>query len=78
MIISSLRIADGVEMSSLFSQRFIRALTICYFATYWSVNAMLVYLMRPVLALRCVDSMSCDSQVFFSEGFSCCCRRRVS
>ena len=51
---SSLGIVDRVEISSLFSSRFIKAWTTRALATCCNVNAVLMYLMKPILASRCV------------------------
>ena len=52
VIMSSLGMVDRVVIFSIFSSRFIRKLTICSFVTCWIVNAVLVYLMKPLLASR--------------------------
>ena len=63
---SSLGIVDRVKISSLVSSRFIKALTTRALATCCSVNAVLIYLMKPILASRCVLYLLCVNQVFFS------------
>ena len=52
--ISSLEFFDRAEIYSLVSSRFIKALTTRALATCCNVNAVLMYLMRPILASRCV------------------------
>ena len=47
---SSLGIVDRVKISSLVSSRFIKALTTRALATCCSVNAVLIYLMKHILA----------------------------
>ena len=51
---SILRIVDRAEISSLVSSRFIKAWTTRALATCCNVNAVLMYLMKPILASRCV------------------------
>ena len=58
---SFLEIVERADISSWFNSRFIRALTTPAFATCCSVNAVLIYLMNPILALRCVLYLSCDN-----------------
>ena len=65
MIVSSLGIVERVEISSLVSSRFIRAFTTRTLATYCSVNTVLMYLMKPILASRCVLYLSCAIHVMF-------------
>ena len=67
---SSLGIVDKVEISSLVSSRFIKALTMCVLVTCCSVNAVLIYLMKSILASRCVLYLSCVDQVLFSVVWS--------
>ena len=63
--VSSLGIVERVEISSLVSSRFIRAFTTRTLATYCSVNTVLMYLMKPILASRCVLYLSCAIHVLF-------------
>ena len=63
--LSSLRIVDRADISSLVSSRFIKALTTRALATCCSVNAVLIYLMNYILASRCVLYLSCVNQVLF-------------
>ena len=62
---SSLVIVDMAENSSLVSSRFIKALTTRTLATCCSVNAVLIYLMKPILASRCVLRLDYVNQVLF-------------
>ena len=64
--ISSLEIFDRAEIYSLVNLRFIKALTTRALATCCGVNAVLIYLMKPILASRCVLYLSCVNQVLFS------------
>ena len=54
-----------MKISSLFRSRFINVLTIRSVATCRSVNAVIIYLMKPILDSRCVEKSSCDNQVLF-------------
>ena len=47
---SSLVIVERVEIFSLVSSRFVRALTTRALATCCGVNTVLIYLMKPILA----------------------------
>ena len=62
---SSLGIVERTEISSLVSSRFIRSLTTRALATCCSVNTVLIYLMKPILASRYVLYLYCVNQVLF-------------
>ena len=62
---SSLGIVDREEISSLVSSRFIKALTTRALATFCNMNAVRMYLMKPILASRCVFYLYCVNQVLF-------------
>ena len=61
---SSLGIVERTDLSSLVSSRFVMTLTMRALTTYYIVNAVLIYLMKSILALRCVLYLSFTNQVF--------------
>ena len=61
---SSLGIVERTDISSLVSSRFVMTLTMRALTTYYIVNAVLIYLMKSILALRCVLYLSFTNQVF--------------
>ena len=63
--VSSSGIVVRAEISSLGSSRFIRAFTTRTLVTCCSVNTVLIYLMKLILASRCVLYLSCAIQVLF-------------
>ena len=65
IIMSSLGSVDKVEISSLVSLKFIKALTTRVLATCCSVNAVLIYLTKPILPSRCVLYFSYVNHVLF-------------
>ena len=62
---SYLGILERVDISSLVSSKFIRTSTTRALATCFTANTVLIYLMKPILASRCVLYLSCVNQVFF-------------
>ena len=61
----SLVIVERADISSLVSSRFVMALMMRALATCYSVNAVLIYLMKSILASRCVLYLFFTNQVFF-------------
>ena len=56
---SYLGILERVDISSLVSSKFIRTLTTRALTTFFTANTVLIYLMKPILASRCVLYLSC-------------------
>ena len=65
MTMTSLGFEERVDISSTVSSRFIKTFTTRTLATWCSVNAVLMYLMKPILASQCVLYLSCALHVLF-------------
>ena len=65
MTMTSLGFEERVDISSTVSSRFIKTFTTRTLATCCSVNAVLMYLMKPILASQCVLYLSCALHVLF-------------